>query len=92
MKMKNVFFFLLLLVTICSYAQESQILKFSLEGNELNSSDNFNKLKLPLEIEFTKNFKDYSICILNSSDEVMALKDGKFGAGQLSLLDDNFVI
>ncbi|MFN8354703.1 MAG: hypothetical protein U0Y10_09665 [Spirosomataceae bacterium] len=84
--MKKLFFILLSFATTISYSQKK--IEFTLESNQIKTTDGLTKLRLPLELVFTQNFKDLAISILNSSNEVIALKDGKFGAGELTLLEE----
>ncbi|MEP7197973.1 MAG: hypothetical protein ABI851_15750 [Saprospiraceae bacterium] len=88
--MKISLIILFVLTTTISYSQTK--IKFSINGNQPRTSDKITQLKLPIDLEFTKYFKDSTINILNNSNEIIALKNGKSGDGQLTLLNDTFVI
>jgi|GEM_PF-1958431 len=86
--MKNLLIILFLLLISNSYSQDGGMkINFKIENNKIVTSDKTSQLKLPLELVFSKAFKDKSITILNDKSEVLALNNSKFGDQNLTLLD-----
>lgn len=88
--MKNLFLILFSIATTVTLSQVTK--KFTIENDKPKTTDELTKLKLPIDFEFTKDFKDKTISILNASGEAIALSGGKFGAGQLTLVDEVYII
>ncbi len=91
--MKYILITLLILTTTITHSQnETKTIHFRFEGNEIKINEDLTKLKLPIDFEFTKDFKDTTINILNGSNEIIALKDGKFGKGHLTTVGEVYII
>lgn len=78
----TLFFFLF--VTI-GYSQGVSKINFSIENKQIRTVDPTSKLKLPLELKFTKDFQNLSLVI---SDSIGEITQQRFGAGIFSPMID----